>query len=229
MGNACGREALKMAHRRRPLAQALALNTVALGVELGAGAAAGSLALVMDGVHNLSDEAALAALVLAYSLRAGLSSRFIRTANLLDSVGLLAIATLLFWQVVERLRAPHPVPGLVPIVAGLAAAAANWGVARVLRAPSAEDPAIRLAYVHNLGDSLVSLAPVLAGTLTLLTGSTRADPLVAAGIGVAVVVPALAVFASSHRELVWPERIACGHPRPPLGTPDGFARHSTVG
>ena len=83
-----------MAHRRRPLVNALALNTAALVVEIGAGMPAKSLSLVMDGVHNLSDEAALAALVVAYSLRSGLSGRWLRAANVLNSLGLLAITHL---------------------------------------------------------------------------------------------------------------------------------------
>jgi cobalt-zinc-cadmium efflux system protein len=55
---------------------------------------------------------------------------------------------------------PVPVQGAVPIVVGLAAAAANWGVARLLLEPSRKNAAIRLAYLHNLGDVWVSLAPV---------------------------------------------------------------------
>ena len=51
-----------MAHRRRPLGVALALNTVVLGVEFGAGTATASLSLIMDSAHNLSDETALALL-----------------------------------------------------------------------------------------------------------------------------------------------------------------------
>jgi len=67
------------------------------------------------------------------------------------------------------------VVGIVPFIVGLIAAAANYGVARVLREPAAEDAAIRLAYVHNLGDTLVSLAPVLAGILTLTLGSRESS------------------------------------------------------
>src|SRR3989454_9096547 len=116
-----------MAHRRKPLAVALALNTAVLVVELGGGVRASSLSLVMDGVHNLSDEVALAFLVLAYTLRVGLSGRFLRTANLFNSLGLLAVSGLVVWQVLERLHRPQPVVGLVPLLVGLAAAAANWG------------------------------------------------------------------------------------------------------
>src|SRR5215467_7843245 len=164
-----------MAHRRGPLVTALALNTVALVAEVGAGVPAKSLSLVMDGVHNVSDEVALGFLVLAYSLRVGLSGRFLRSANFFNSLGLMAICGVLIWQAVERLHQPVAVVGIVPVIVGLIAAAANYGVARVLREPAAEDAAIRLAYVHNLGDTLVSLAPVLAGILTLTLGSRESS------------------------------------------------------
>src|SRR5437870_11325820 len=142
-----------MAHRRRPLANALALNTVALVVEVGARIPGKSLSLVMDGVHSISDEVALAFLVLAYTLRVGLSGRLLSSANLFNSLGLMAITAVLGWQVVERLRQPQAVAGIIPVVAGLTAAAANWGVARVLREPSAEDPAIRLAYAEPVNEN----------------------------------------------------------------------------
>src|SRR2546428_2944427 len=80
-----------VAHRRKPLTVALGLNTVVLVVEVAGGIQANSLSLVIDGVHNLSDEVALGFLVLAYAMRMGLSSRLLRTANLFNSVGLLAI------------------------------------------------------------------------------------------------------------------------------------------
>ena len=195
---------------------ALALNTVALVAEVGAGIPSRSLSLVMDGVHNVSDEIALALLVLAYSLRIGLSGRLLRSANLFNSAGLLAISAFLVWQVIERLYRPQAIVGLVPIVVGLTAAAANWGVARALREASKEDAAIRLAYVHNLGDTLVSLAPVLAGALTVATGSGLVDPLVALAIAAAIIVPTVRAIAGSHDELLWPENVACGHDEPSL-------------
>src|SRR3954463_2940051 len=110
-----------MAHRRKPLITALALNTGALAVEIGAGIPAKSMSLVMDGVHNLSDEVALAFLVLAYTLRVGLSGRFLRSANLFNSLGLLSISALLVWQAVDRLSRPQAVVGVVPIIVGLLA------------------------------------------------------------------------------------------------------------
>src|SRR5206468_11935874 len=112
-----------MAHRRRPLVTALALNTGALAVELGAGIPAKSLSLVMDGVHNLSDEVALGFPVLAYTLRVGLSSRLLRFANLFNSLGLPAISGVLVWPAFERLHRPDAVAGMDQVIGGLAAEA----------------------------------------------------------------------------------------------------------
>jgi len=84
-----------MAHRRPPLVRALQLNTVVMGVEIAAGIGSNSFSLIMDGIHNLSDEVALLLLVLAYSLRTGLSGRLLRYANLFNSVGLLVVCAVL--------------------------------------------------------------------------------------------------------------------------------------
>ena len=201
-----------MAHRRQPLIRALQFNTAVLVVEIAAGISANSFSLILDGVHNLSDEIALLLLVFAYTFRAGLSGRLLRYANLFNSVGLLAVCAFLVWRVVERLSYPVEVLGVVPIVAGLIGAVGNWGVARVLREPSKEDVAIRLAYVHNLGDTLVSLIPVAAGILILTSGSFLFDSLFALLIAAVVIITTLHAVIGSHKELLWPENVSCGHP-----------------
>jgi cobalt-zinc-cadmium efflux system protein len=200
-----------MAHFRKPLAIALAANTGVLAVEMIGGVEANSLSLLTDGVHNLSDETALGFLLLAYTLRRGLSSHFLRSANLFNSVGLFLISGLLVWQAIERLIHPQPVLGLIPIVIGLLAAAGNWGVAKALQKPSKQDVAIRLAYVHNLGDVLVSLAPVVAGIATVSTGSFLVDPFIALIIAAVIVVTTLQAIRGSHQELLWPKNVVCGH------------------
>ena len=57
-----------MAHYRKPLAAAVALNTAIFVVEAIAGFQSESLSLIMDSVHNLSDELALVFLYLAFVL-----------------------------------------------------------------------------------------------------------------------------------------------------------------
>jgi cobalt-zinc-cadmium efflux system protein len=200
-----------MAHYRKPLAAAAALNTAIFAVEAVAGIAADSLSLVMDSVHNLSDEMALVFLYLAFLLPQGISRHLLRSANLFNSVGLVLVSALLLWQAVERVLHPAPVLGWVAIAVGLAAAAANWGVARLLLAPSRNNPAIRLAYIHNIGDVYVSLAPVAAGLLVSLVGYPVFDPLIAGGVAVWIIVSTAREVRGSGEELVWPQKIVCGH------------------
>jgi cobalt-zinc-cadmium efflux system protein len=200
-----------MAHYRKPLAAAAALNTAIFVVEAVAGFKADSLSLVMDSVHNLSDEMALVFLYLAFVLPHGISRHLLRSANVFNSVGLVLVSGLLLWQAAERILHPAPVVSSVAIVVGLLAAVANWGVARLLLAPSRNNAAIRLTYIHNIGDVYVSLAPVAAGLLVSLTGYSIFDPLIAAGIAMWIVASTVREVFASGEELIWPEKIVCGH------------------
>jgi Co/Zn/Cd efflux system component len=197
-----------MAHYRRALAAAATLNTAIFVVEAVAGFQADSLSLLMDSVHNLSDEMALVFLYLAFVLPHGISRHLLRSANVFNSVGLVLVSGVLLWQAVERILHPAPVVGWVAIVVGLLAAAANWGVARLLFAPSRNNAAIRLAYIHNV---YVSLAPVAAGLLVGLTGYSFFDPVIAAGIAVWIILTTMREVFASSEELIWPEKIVCGH------------------
>jgi len=81
----------------------------------------------------------------------------------------------------------------------------------VLREPSKEDVAIRLAYMHNLGDTMVSLVPVVAGILVFTSGSSLFDSLFALLIAAIIVITTLQAVIGSHKELLWPENVSCGH------------------
>ncbi len=176
-----------------------------------AGYQANSLSLLTDSAHNLSDEMALVALWLAFIVAHGPSRALLRSANIFNSAGLIAVSGVLLWQAVERFLHPVPVQGLVPIVVGLAAAAANWGVARLLLAPSAHNAAIRLAYIHNLGDVWVSFAPVAAGLLLVATGTPVFDPLIAGAVALWLIASTAREVIASGDELIWPDKIVCCH------------------
>src|ERR1700676_2295749 len=111
-----------VSHYRRALGAAVALNTGIFAVEAAAGWQAQSLSLLMDSVHNLSDEMALVFLYLAFVLPFAASRGLLRSANLFNSVGLVAVSGVLLWQVLERLLHPAPVQGAIPVVVGLVAA-----------------------------------------------------------------------------------------------------------
>jgi cobalt-zinc-cadmium efflux system protein len=200
-----------MAHHQKFIAGAVVINTGIVFVEAGAGFQANSLSLVMDSIHNSSDELALIFLYLAYIASTGLSRNMQRSANFLNSAGLIAMSGLLLWHAVSRVFEPQPVLGWVPAVVGLAAAAANWGVARLLVQPSKDNPAVRLAYIHNLGDVYVSLVPVAAGVLTTISGKSIFDPLIASFIALWIIGATIREVVGSREELIWPEKIVCGH------------------
>jgi cobalt-zinc-cadmium efflux system protein len=200
-----------MAHYRKAVAAAAALNSGVFAAEAVASYQAGSLALLMDSVHNLSDEMGLVLLYLAFVLPLGVSCNLLRSANVFNSVGLIAVSAFLLWQAIERLLHPVPLQGVVPIIVGLSAAAADWMVARLLLKPARNNAAIRLAYIHNMGDMWVSLAPVAAGLLLSLTGYGFFDPLIAGGVAVWFIASTGREVFQSHEELIWPEKIVCGH------------------
>jgi cation diffusion facilitator family transporter len=200
-----------MAHYRKYMAAAAGLNTAIFLGEAVAGYQSKSLSLIMDSFHNLSDEMALVALWLAFIVSRGPSRTLLRFANIFNSVGLIAVSGLLMWEAVIRFLHPVPVQGLVPVLVGIAAAAANWGVARLLLKPSEHNAAIRLAYIHNLGDVWVSLAPVVAGLLLIFTGYSFFDPMIACGIALWIIFSTAREVFASHDELIWPEKIVCGH------------------
>ena len=200
-----------MCHVKKPLALAAGLNTAIFAVETLAGTVGHSNSLIMDGVHNFSDELALVCLYSAYLLPITMSKNFQRIANALNSAGLVVISGFVVWQSIERILHPAPTIGYIPFIAGLFAAFANWGVAKVLYPVKEQNAAIRLAYLHNLGDVYVSLAPVLAGLLVLVTGKSFFDPVIAVFIGIWLIWSTIKEISTSYNELIWPENAVCQH------------------
>jgi cation diffusion facilitator family transporter len=200
-----------MSHVKKPLAVAAALNTTIFIVEGWGGIKGHSNSLIVDGVHNFSDELAMVCLFLAYILPIVMSKNFQRIANIFNSVGLITISAILIWQSVERIFHPQPTIGYIPLAVGLLATLANWGVAKILYPVKNQNAAIRLAYLHNLGDIYVSLAPVTAGVLVLSTGKSFFDPLIATAIGIWLIWSTVKEISSSYNELIWPENAVCIH------------------
>jgi cobalt-zinc-cadmium efflux system protein len=200
-----------MCHVRKPLALAAGLNTLIFAGETLGGFAGQSNSLLMDGVHNFSDELALGCLYLAYLLPLVLSKNLQRLANVLNSIGLITISGFIIWQSIVRITHPSPTIGYIPLFVGLLASFANWAVARVLYPVKEQNAAIRLAYIHNLGDVYVSLVPVMAGLLVLATGKSYFDPIIAVCIGIWLIWTTIKEISTSYNELIWPENAVCLH------------------
>ena len=81
--------------------------------------------------------------------------------------------------------------------------------------------------MHNLGDTFVSLAPAVAGLLTLASGNPFVDPLFGLIVAAAVILPTLRALIGNRAELVWPENVTCGSPSP-ADAPSSAARSSST-
>jgi len=178
----------------RSLAVALALNAGYTAAEAAVGFLTGSLALLADAGHNLSDVLALAVALGAVSLarRPPTPSRsfgFKRAeilAALVNALSLVAIAVFVFVEAGRRFAEPPSVPGLwLVTVAGVGVFVNLAGAAAVFRR-GGEDLNLRASFVHLLGDALASVGVVVAGALILTTGWRYADPLVSVLIGLVV-------------------------------------------
>jgi len=170
----------------RAFAIGIALNIAYVLAESGAGLWTGSVALLADAGHNLSDVLGLAVAWGGAALaRRGPSKRF--TYGLKGSTILAALANALFLLValgaivteaVQRLGNPPVVAGLtVSVVAGIGIAI-NAFTAWLFARGRKGDINIRGAYLHMLSDAIVSAGVVLAGIAIWATGIGWIDPVV---------------------------------------------------
>jgi cobalt-zinc-cadmium efflux system protein len=171
------------AHDRSRLAWVLVITVAVLVAELVGAWLSGSLALLADAGHMLTDAAAVTVALLA-SYVATLPSTDRRTfgyhraeilAALLNAVALLVLCGYLFYEGTRRLRSPVEVeagPMLAFAAAGLVANAVSLAVLSRRRGQSLN---MRGAYLEVLSDLLGSVAVVVAGAVVLATGFDRAD------------------------------------------------------
>ncbi len=166
------------------LPAALAVTLLYAGVEAGAGWWAGSLALLSDAGHMLTDALALAiAASAAWAARRPPTARLtfgLQRIEILAALGnagfMLAVILGIAWSAVDRLLHPAPVQGLVVTVVAVVGLLVNLGVAWLL-AHGEETLNTRAALLHVLGDLLGSVAALASGLLIQFTGWTPADPL----------------------------------------------------
>jgi cobalt-zinc-cadmium efflux system protein len=190
---------------RRALAIALVLTASYTVVEVVGGIAAGSLALLADAVHMLSDNVALALALVAVWL-ASKPATAERTygykraevlAALANGVLLVALAIWIFFEAAMRLRDPgDPLGGLMLVIA-LVGMAVNVAAGLVLFRARSQSLNVEAAFRHVFADLLGSLGVAIAGVVILATGWVEADPLVSILIGVLVLVSTWSILRDS--------------------------------
>jgi cobalt-zinc-cadmium efflux system protein len=189
----------------RAFAIGIALNLGFVVLEAWYGWKVGSLALLADAGHNLSD---VAGLVLAWGgafagrlrpdarhtygwKRASILAAFLNALLLLVAMGSLA------WEALSRLSEPAPTEGLVIMAVAGAGILVNTATALLFMRGRREDLNIRGAFLHMAADALVSAGVVLAGALLMWKGWNWIDPVISLVIAAVIVAGTWNLFRES--------------------------------
>lgn len=187
------------AKHRRPLAIALGLTATYLVVEIVVGIAVGSLALISDAGHMLTDTAGLAMALAAITFaQRGADDR--RTygryrlealASLANALLLFAVAIYVLIEAIGRFQDPVDVPGIGLIAVATVGLIVNVISFQLLRSGAGESINVRGAFLEVMADMIGSAGVIVAGIILLTTGWPYADPIVGVGIGLFVLPRAL--------------------------------------
>jgi cobalt-zinc-cadmium efflux system protein len=174
------------ADNSRLFAIAAAVNVAFVAFEGIAGLVTGSLALLADAGHNLSDVLGLlmawGAAAMARQAPTGRRTYGLRKGTILASVanaGLLLVAVgVIAWEAVHRFGDPHPIATQpVMVVAGVGVLI-NTATALMFMRARKEDLNARGAFLHMAADAAISLGVVVAALAIALTGQWWIDPVV---------------------------------------------------
>jgi cobalt-zinc-cadmium efflux system protein len=195
-------------HRR--LAIALALIVGFMVVEVVAGALAGSLALLSDAAHMLTDAAAIALSIVALRLAArpaqgamtyGLGRAEIMSAQIngaaLGVLGLLIVA-----EGIRRLADPPHVQGGWVLGVALAGVVVNVAATSVLARANRESLNVEGAFQHLVTDLAAFVLTAIAGLVIVLTGFARADGIASLIVAAIMLRASWALLRESGRVLL---------------------------
>jgi len=218
---------------RERLRLALALTSAYFVTEVVAGWLTGSLALLADAGHMLTDVAGLGLALFAIHMgnrpatpeRTYGYYRIEILAALANAVVLIGISIWVFFEAYERFRHPQAVatvPMLLVAVVGLGVNAASiW----ILRSAAAESLNLKGAYFEVLSDAISSIGVMAAAAVMWFTNWTYADPIVSAGIGLFILPRTITLLMEAVGVLLegTPSDVNFGDVRAALGDISGVA------
>jgi cobalt-zinc-cadmium efflux system protein len=201
---------LSRAGSKRALKLVLALTTAFLIAEVVGGLISGSLALLADAGHMLSDSASLGVALFAAWL-AGRPGGPTRTfgyrraeilAALFNGVTLVAISIWIFIEAGMRFGDPPEVEAGLMLVIAVGGLVVNLVAARILYTHSGESLNVSAAMRHVVADLLGSAGVIVAALVILATGWEYADPVVSVVIGMLILASSWTILRDSVQILL---------------------------
>lgn len=168
---------VKLDHLNKAFIWGIALNLTFVVVEVIAGLYSGSLALLTDAGHNLSDVASLALALLAYKLTKVTSNKvytygYKRSTILVsffNAMILFAAIGVIVYEAIERFTQPQAIAGDTIIWVALTGIAINGFTAWLFMKDKEKDLNVKGAYMHMAVDAIVSLGVVISGLVIYFT------------------------------------------------------------
>ncbi|SCB88358.1 CDF family zinc transporter ZitB [Kosakonia oryziphila] len=195
----------------RRLLLAFIVTAIFMLVEVVGGIISGSLALLADAGHMLTDTAALLfALLAVWFARQPPSAhrtfgwlRLTTLAAFVNALALVLITVWIVWEALQRFYHPQPVAGLIMMVIAIAGLLANILAFWLLHRGSEEKNLnVRAAALHVLGDLLGSVGAIVAALVIMLTGWTPIDPILSVLVSALVLRSAWHLLKESVNELL---------------------------
>ncbi len=181
---------------------ALLLTLGFAGVEVVAGFWSGSLALLSDAAHMVTDASSLGlAAAAAWLARRPPSLRhsygLVRAevlAALINSLAMLVLIGFIVFEAIQRFNTPQPVAGATVVAVAIVGLVVNLIVAWTLH-HGEQTLNSRAALLHVLGDALGSVAAITAGVVIVATGWTPIDPLLSLFVAALICISALRLLS----------------------------------
>ncbi|WNN49650.1 CDF family zinc transporter ZitB [Siccibacter colletis] len=195
----------------RRLLIAFSVTAIFMLLEVIGGILSGSLALLADAGHMLTDAAALLVALLAVQFarrppdahRTFGWLRLTTLAAFVNALALVVITLFIFWEAIMRFRHPEPVAGGLMLTIAFAGLVANLLSFWVLHRGSEEKNLnVRAAALHVMGDLLGSVGAIIAALVILWTGWTPVDPILSVLVSALVLRSAWRLLKESVNELL---------------------------
>ena len=193
---------------KKPLKFAIILTAIIFVAEVIGGILSGSLSLLGDAAHMLQDTVALilslGAMIIAERLPTPTKTfgyhRVEIAAAVVNGLLLIAVSALIIREAVDRFSHPQSINSTTMLAVALIGLAANLASAYFLH--GSHDLNVRSAFLHVLGDTLSSVAVILAAVWIALTGQTFVDPLLGIAIAVVILVSSFSILRDAFRILL---------------------------
>ncbi len=196
---------------RTRLLAAFLVTAVFMVAEIAGGLLSGSLALLADAGHMLTDAAALLMALLAVQFAQRRPNarhtfgllRLTTLAAFVNAIALVVITVLIVWEAIVRFRHPEPVASGMMLGIAVAGLLANLLSFWLLHRGSEEKNLnVRAAALHVLGDLLGSVGAIVAALIIMFTGWTPADPILSILVSLLVLRSAWTLMKESIHELL---------------------------